>query len=459
MMCNMQPDSTLTTLDQSAPSPTIEEPLLPRGQGLVIAFHCVPGDVEPNIEKFWIELRLRLQAQGQELLLATTASVTEPQLPHLRLPFHLPDIGGVPGQVELADPRLVQTISNWYRIGHVEAAAVWCRVHGFVAGLLDSTQPAAVISWQSTHPLSRLTRQACLSRDIPWWCAERGWLRDTLTVDTCENNALSEVSRSLGLRRAYGRYEIPEPLPQAVRDRFHSGASARRYPQDAPAQQVPLRQRLGLASDARVFAWLTHGEPHVNSIANASVQANHGMNKELLQAELLELATELERMGAWLVVREHPFNAIHGRCLDIHGLSNVLADDGDLDELMDQADFFLFTLSTLQFEVALRGKPFGLLARSLLSEPGEAPFRGDFGDCSGFLRAFTTTAEWAPRCQAILRKVCFLYENQLLDLAPDQGRRAAQELADLLSGCNGARVADAVDGLTALRSASSDYTS
>jgi len=116
-------------------------------------------------------------------------------------------------------------------------------------------------------------------------------------------------------------------------------------------------------------------------------------------------------------------------------------------------------LSTLQFEVALRGKPFGLLARSLLSEPGEAPFRGDFGDCSGFLRAFTTTAEWAPRCQAILRKVCFLYENQLLDLAPDQGRRAAQELADLLSGCNGARVADAVDGLTALRSASSDYTS
>jgi len=436
--------------DQPPPSSMPGEALLPRGQGLVIAFHCVPPDVEPRIERFWLDLHHNLREQGQELLLVSTAGVGEPQLPHLRLPFHLPDIDGGSGGVELADPRLAQTIANWYLIGDAEAAAVWSRAQHFVTELLDSTRPAAVVSWQSTHPLSRLTRQACLSRDIPWWCAERGWLRDTLMVDLCENNGLSEVSRSLGLRRAYQRYAAPEALPRTLQDRLLSGASASRYPQSAAPPRAPLRERLGLAPDAPVFAWLTHGEPHVNAIANPGLQANHGMSQELLQAELADLAAALERRGAWLVVREHPFNTMHGRCLDIGGLPNVLADDGNLDDLIDQADFFVFTLSTLQFEVALRGKPFGLFARSLLAAPGEAPFRGDFGDCADFLRAFTTPQSWMPRRQALLRKICFLYENQLLDLAPDQGRRAARELADLLSNCNGVPVGIGLDGLKAV---------
>jgi len=428
-------------------SPTADDALIARGKGFVIAFHCVPADVEPRIEQFWLDLRQLLQKQDQELLLISTAHVSEQLLPFISIPFHLPDILGNLNEVERVDPRLVSTLVNWYRIGNTEATEVWSRVDLFIAGLLESTQPAAVISWQSAHPLSRMVRQACQSRDIPWWCAERGWLRDTLMVDLCENNGLSETSRSLGMQRAYDRYQPHVTLPQSLLDRIPPITSASRYPKNDLVSRTNLRQRLGLPPGACVFAWLTHGEPHVNSISNPSVQANHGMNQNLLQAELMELANEFKMRGWWLVVREHPFNSIHKRCLDIQGLANVSLDDGDLDDLLEQADFFLFTLSTLQFELVLRGKPFGLLARSLLSGPGEAPFRGDFSSCADFLNTLTDGKLWFSRQQALLRKVCFLYEHQLLDIAPERGRQSAQDLATLLSKFNGSSITESVAGL------------
>jgi len=427
--------------------PTVDDALMARGKGLVVVFHCVPAEVEPRIERFWLNLRRLLQGQGQELLLVSTAQVSEPQLPFISIPFHLPDILGNFEGIERADPRLVSTLANWYRIGKADAANVLNRVGLLIDRLLESTQPAAVISWQSAHPLSRLVRQNCQSLDIPWWCAERGWLRDTLMIDLCENNGLSEVSRSIGLRRAYERYQPLATLPQTLLDRMPPSSTASRYPQNRLNERPSLRQRLGLPQDACIFAWLTHGEPHVNSIANPSIQANHGMDQKLLQTELVELANELKALGSWLVVREHPFNAIHNRCLDIQGLTNVFLDDGDLDDLLEQADFFLFTLSTLQFELVLRKKPFGLLARSLLSGPGEAPFRGDFGSCGDFLKALMDAKAWIPRHQALLHKVCFLYDHQLLDIAPERGRQAAQDLAGLLAGYNGLLLAEALAGL------------
>ena len=435
-------------------TPTADDALIARGKGFVIAFHCVPADVEPRIEHFWLDLRLRLQKQGQELLLVSTAHVSDQSLPFISIPFHLPDILGNSNEVERVDPRLISTLVNWYRVDNTEATAVWSRVDLFIDGLLESTQPAAVISWQSAHPLSRLVRQACQSRDIPWWCAERGWLRNTLMVDLCENNGLSETSRSLCLQRAYDRYQPHASLPQFLLDRMPPISSASRYPKNELVSRTNLRQRLGLPPDACVFAWLTHGEPHVNSISNSRVQTNHGMSQNLLQAELWELANELKMLGWWLVVREHPFNSIHKRCLDIQGLTNVFLDDGDLDDLLEQADFFLFTLSTLQFELVLRGKPFGLLARSLLSGPGEAPFRGDFGSCADFLNALTDGKLWFSRQQALLRKVCFLYDHQLLDIAPERGRQSSQDLATMLAGFNGGNLTESVAGLKAFISRS-----
>jgi hypothetical protein len=159
------------------------------------------------------------------------------------------------------------------------------------------------------------------------------------------------------------------------------------------------------------------------------------------------LSEELIGTGDVVVVREHPFNSMNGRCLDLSGLPNVLLDQGPLDDLIEQADFFLLTLSTLQFELALRGNPLDLLARSLLSGPGEAPFRGDFGACSAFLQAFTDPVSWRARQAALERRIGFLYEHQLLDLHPDAEGDAAGELADLLSSFNGASVSEAVDGL------------
>jgi hypothetical protein len=123
-----------------------------------------------------------------------------------------------PGQ--LSGLRVIQTIANWYRLEESVAIRVGSAAQSFIENLLEHVQPAAVLSWQSAHPASRITRLACESRDIPWWCAERGWLRDTLMVDLCENNALSEAARSLGLRRAFAGYRMDERLPGRLRHRL-----------------------------------------------------------------------------------------------------------------------------------------------------------------------------------------------------------------------------------------------
>ena len=51
-----------------------------RGQGLIIAFHCVPFGVEPAIERLWSSLRASLRAQGQELLVVSTTDLQDATL-------------------------------------------------------------------------------------------------------------------------------------------------------------------------------------------------------------------------------------------------------------------------------------------------------------------------------------------------------------------------------------------
>lgn len=418
------------------------------GQGIVIAFHCVSRDVEPAIEAFWKHLRTSLQAQGQELILVSTVQIHDPDLPHLGIPFYLPDFcNQQPSQIiPVNNELMIRVLQDWYKIPINQAKNVHENVMDFILRLLEALQPAAVLSWQGAHPMSRMVREICQSRDIAWWSTERGWIKDTLMFDLCDNNVLSEVNRSLIAKRTMANFQPPLRLLHEIRERVLESTSVARYPEIKEHAEASIRERLGLPSETPIWALFTHGEPHVNSLSPA-VRWAHQMDSSELQKCVTQLSTALKVRGAVLIVREHPFNSINGRALDISGLSNVYGHDGDLDELINSADVGLFTLTTLQFEWALRKKPFGLLCRGLLSGKDLAPQWNEYMSEEEFIDDCLDMEKWTIRYKEIERRIAYLYESQLVDLRPDSLENSAQEIADLLVMHGGASLSVAINGL------------
>ena len=420
----------------------------PTSQGFVLAFHCVHWDVEPAIENFWRQLRKRLQDQGQELLLVSTVPLHDPDLPYLGIPFYLPDFGLQKSTNSIATnhPLMVRMLQDWYELPREEAKNVHSHVMDFFQRLLDALQPAAVLSWQGANPLSRMVRELCLSRDIAWWATERGWIKDTLMFDLCDNNVLSEVNRSLITQRTMAIFQPSDQLVREIRQRVSANSSAARYPESKSVAKTTVREQLGLSPDTPIWALFNHGEPHVNALS-PKVRSAHQMDAASLQKCLSKLSATLHARGAVLLVREHPFNRTNGRALNLSGLCNVHAHEGDLDELINAADVGLFTLSTLQFDWALRGKPFGLLCRGMLSGKGMAPQWGEHMSANGFVNDCLDAEKWEHRHVEIERRIAYLYGSQLIDLSPARLQDSAQEMADLLVMHVGAELTKAMDGL------------
>jgi hypothetical protein len=419
-------------------------------QGFILAFHCVQWDIEPAVEKFWRQLRSRLQEQGQELLLISTVPLNDPELPYLGIPFYLPDFHKQHHKLPMAavNPQMVKILQDWYELPLELAKNVHSSVKDFIQRLLDALQPAAVLSWQGANPLSRMVREVCLSRDIAWWAAERGWIKDTLMFDLCENNVLSEVNRSLLTQRAMATFRPSERLVQEIRQRVLVNKSVARYPESKSNANTSLREQLGISPETSIWVLFNHGEPHVNALSE-QVRCAHQMDAALLQKCLSQLSATLDERGAVLLVREHPFNRANGRALKLGGLSNVHVHEGDLDELIRVADVGLFTLSTLQFEWALRGKPFGLLCRGMLSEKNMAPQWANYICADDFVNDCLDAEKWVRRHVEIERRIAFLYESQLIDLSPVSLQDSAQEIADLLVMHSGAELNKAMNGLNA----------
>lgn len=417
-------------------------------QGFVLAFHCVHWDVEPAIENFWRQLRKRLQGQGQELLLVSTVPLHDPDLPYLGIPFYLPDFGLQKSTKSIAtnNPLVVRMLQDWYELPREEAKNVHAHVMDFFERLLDALQPAAVLSWQGANPLSRMVHELCLSRDIAWWATERGWIKDTLMFDLCDNNVLSEVNRSLITQRTMATYRPSDQLVREIRQRVSANPSAARYPASKSVAKTSVREQFGLSPDTPIWALFNHGEPHVNALS-PKVKTAHQMDAASLQKCLSKLSATLHARGAVLLVREHPFNRTNGRALNLSGLCNVHAHEGDLDELISAADVGLFTLSTLQFDWALRGKPFGLLCRGMLSGHGMAPQWGDYLWTNDFVNDCLDQEQWVHRHSVIERRIAYLFESQLIDLSPVRLQDSAQEIADLLVMHAGAELTKAMDGL------------
>ena len=405
--------------------------------GLVLAMHCVPHTVDPAVEAFWSHLGQQLAERGHTLVLLSTAPLSDASLQVIEMPFeltgftrHFPTL---PSAGVAVSEQAIHDAVSWYGCDHDHARDNLRLAQAFLSDLLGTLRPAAVLGWQGLNPLTRVLRDCAREAELPWWTAERGWVRNTLMFDLGGAHLLGEPQTSLASARARARYQPTPAVLQALRQRATQAASLARYAGAERLGRAALREKLGMPADAQVVVLFTHGEPGMNSMGTAVVRELHDVSTEGLQARVDAVSAALQARGHWLLVQEHPFNATAGRCLRLPPGSQVLSVSEDVSSLLDAADACLFTLATLQFDAVFLDKPMGLLSRSALYRDGEPPFMGDFNSAESFLDSVLDASAWPTRFERLRADVAFLYEQFLIDIEGPAVASGAAEWATQLA--------------------------
>jgi hypothetical protein len=391
----------------------------------ILAFHCVSSEIEPSVELFWKQVAQELEPLGKQLILLSTVKVADPALPVIEIPFQITEFKGLheaTHTVRAQDPDVLDVV-QWYRCSPEHALKGVSSAVGFFSDLLDALRPAAVIGWQSMNPVTRLVRRLSRERDTPFWVAERGWFRGTLMVDLCENSGLSEVTQCLPLARLMDRLPCDPVKYEAERRRLLDGSSFARYSQSVQQSRLDFRRDHGIGSDASVAVLFTHGEPHLNRLHRDSIRQCHYTSAEQLNFQCGEIAIDLYKRGHWLLVQEHPFNRGSGATLRLPELPTVRHVSSTVDTLLEAGDYFLFTLSTIQFDAALKRKRFGLLSNGILAHPNGPPQIWRYEEIGDFVDAVLDDSAWKPRYQVLDQRMAFLLDHVLLGIHDDVVRR------------------------------------
>ncbi len=401
--------------------------------GLVLAMHCVPAAVDPAVEAFWSQLGQQLAQRGHTLVLLSTTPVSDPALQVIDMPFELTafarQFATVPSSGVEVSEQAVHDAVSWYGCDHDEARDNLRLAKAFLRDLLDTLRPAAVLGWQGLNPLTRVLRDCVHTAELPWWTAERGWVRNTLMFDLGGNHLLGETHTSLTSARARARYQPSEGILQTLKQRATDAVGLGRYAGARRLSREALRGKLGIPPDAPVAVLFTHGEPGMNSMGTAAVREMHDLSSELLQCRVDDLSRSLIARGYWLLVQEHPFNAPAGRCLRLPVHERILPVQENVSSLLDAADVGLFTLATLQFDAVFLDKPLGLLSRSALYRDGTPPFMGDFDNAGAFLDDLLDATAWPARFESLRTDVAFMFEHCLIDIEPGVVAAGAAEWA------------------------------
>lgn len=409
----------------------------PLARGVVLAVNCVPEQIAPDIKQFWERLARQLAEQGFLLVIASTAPLQSSALNVIEVPYQLTDfIRRYPDNLDRGhgvDGPMVRTLQDWYRCGPDDAAQALDLAHGFYRALLSALKPAAVLGWQSMHPGTRILMQEAAQAGVPSWVGERGWVQDTLMFDLSDNNYLSEIQRSLTIARLR-EASVFDPARFAAISERAATVRAGRY-QSVPAMDgQALRAKLGIPRDATVFGFFTHGEPSLHMSGPSALGELHATSRGRLQAQLDAACTYCIEHGAWLLLQDHPFNAGEGYLLRLPEHAQVMRVQEHPHSLLEAADHYLFTITTLQYDAVFRGKHFGLLSKSSLHSPGGAYFHDDYADTAAFMAAVEAGTDWPQRLQTLQRTVAFLFDHYLLDIASaDAVETSAARLANHLA--------------------------
>ncbi|QYY25295.1 class I SAM-dependent methyltransferase [Diaphorobacter sp. MNS-0] len=415
----------------------------PLANGIVLAVNCVPSAVDASVTAFWEQLGDALDSAGFMLVVLSTAKLRSDRLHVIPIAYELTRLAALDGypcdpppQADSAAERdLLALLGSWYRCDEATASRTLARARRFFDDLLRTLKPASVLAWQSSNPISKIIELVCRRDDIPLWFGERGWLAQTLMFDVVGNNYLSETTCSLLAQKLWQTYTPDAAQWDALEKRAVQRRAKSRYASKSFIDRTAFRERYGIPEDQRVIAWFPHGEPNLYRRGEANVLGStHGSSRATLQNQLTEIAQYCIAHDVRLIVQDHPFNQREGERFRYPRHPNIQHVDEDVGSVLEAADHYLFTLTTIQYDAALGAKSFGLLAKTPLSV-ANGPYRhADYASTEAFLNALLSARDWQSRTTEIRRRIAYLNEYFLLDVhGTDALGASAQRLAQVLT--------------------------
>lgn len=418
-----------------------ETPTLRAERGIVYAFHFLPYHFDPRLEQFWASFSEKLARQGHTLIILSTTELVDKNLLYIQVPYNLPDYQGNELVSENCPSHVLTSVKNWYGCNTESAQRGWKSAQAFFLKVFSETEPAAIISWQSVNPLSRLVRDLATTLDVPWWTLERGWFPDTLMLDTAENNLMGEFSRSLAVNRLIQNYQSNKSLLVMMREKWSNDKWAR-YPADHSSCSDISPSQNGFA------VFFNHARPFFEDLAPSSIARFHAASDEQLVKNLSRIATYLGSRGMKLLIKEHPVTKIVGRSPLANSVPGALETNLPVEFLVDKSKYRLLTNSSIQFSLAINNIRYGALSAGFLTNNAAVPHLQTTTDLDHFFWKISDDSDWSARWEFIDRQMSFLYENYMLPIDSAEAlERSSDELCGLLRPFLGAPQSKGLDFL------------
>lgn len=379
--------------------------------------------LESPIWQVWDRLAQELAKHEILLvLLSTTYDKYSPNIPIVPWPYLLSEFAkwfpkAIPSIVlgrSSFDDYLLASDAAWSNHAYHPQVAF----HGLQAcrnvweKVLNILEPEIVLLWNATHSQTTLMQLYCWQMGIPIYAIERGFLPDTVMIDSWSINGYSDA-RSHWLSHGLSTVTNVDEIFQAAL-KYYLSNKPQKYSQPTfEESRKRIKQELGLQTK-KVILFLGQGDAAGldprdwrSSRKNAPIFAS---TRECVIALHRTIADDPQIQ---LLFKPHPLDPTDYSDLSRLGVV-VLSNQYNVHALIDAVDVVACQFTTLQYETVFYDKPVLLMGRSAwwgrnatyeINSPEELPHK---------LEAALTRKDWRQIKNNAIKFLAWALENYLI---------------------------------------------
>lgn len=324
----------------------------------------------------WEGLHRELEACEVQLVLLTTSIPEGPvAFTVIQVPYLLKDYAkqflSVEDEAVVApedfDLLAADSARSAYPYSSVDGLPGLSACRRIIRSVLTLLEPGVVLTWDSTSPLACITTHLCNRMGIPTRVLERGFLPETLMIESRGIQGASD------LRTQWLAYEPPREVPglfSKTSSYFRENRPKKYVKEGAVTNLDDLRNELDLTGQ-RVVVFFGQFDACGLIPANSRQRYyNSPVFSSTLDA-MMALWGEVSKLqNVALVFKPHPMDREPYSVARIDGVRVI--ENADVHSLIEIADVVAAQFTTLQFEAALYEKPVLLLGQSAWCGRGAA---------------------------------------------------------------------------------------
>jgi hypothetical protein len=384
-----------------------------------------------------------MQTHGLQLCLIATSQSKELNVPCLSVPYLPLGLHNQPVPAEPIPPLgQLETLIAQHRmwrprsVDDGKAKSGIRHTQFFFEKVLNMLQPAIVLLWDKSSPLSRMLDEASRNHGIPTYNFERGFLPKTLMVDCGGFGVYSELACSLTIESLLQHIRVDHAALAEAR-RIYKSEKWEKYTSQTATDPGEKTSEVRTDSSTQIGIWSQFIPSGIYPRIIRSSRDHFPLFEDYYSA--IETTVSIVRdllPDARIYFRDHPLNRQNSFMARTYEDRKVLQGDGrhHLDLMSaTHIDIFLGG-TTLQFESFLMEKPTVQLGRTSVEclRPYYSPL--DFeNDLRKTIEAALERQDWNDMRQRIDKTLWLLMEHYLYGYGGAPVRNSVADLGERLA--------------------------